>query len=178
MPQESDLVEDPVLGHRLRFRREGDDMHVEMWVDPGGGVPPHVHPAMVESFTVVSGHPSFLSGRKWIHAEVGQTVTIPAGTRHAFRNRGTAVAHVMCVAQPASTLQEFLTEAAEMSKRGALTRRFAIPKGPRALLDGIAMAHRHREMVTLGFPPMPPKFLQRALFPKVARLAERRAQRG
>lgn len=173
MTQESNLIEDPILGHRLRFEQRGEAMHVEMWVDPGGGVTPHVHPSMQETFTVVAGNPSFLSGRRWIHAEPGETVTIPAGTRHAFRNRGSEVAHVDCTATPALTLQAFLTETAELSKAGKLTRRLKIPKGPRALLDGIALAHRHREMVVLGFPPMPPRFVQRRLFPLVLRLTGR-----
>jgi hypothetical protein len=34
-----------------------------MWVDPGGGVPPHVHPSMEERFEVLSGELSLLDGR-------------------------------------------------------------------------------------------------------------------
>jgi hypothetical protein len=37
-------------------------------------------------------------------------------------------------------------------------------------LRAAALAHRHREMAVLLFPPMPPPFLQRLLFPTLARL--------
>jgi hypothetical protein len=33
------------------------------------------------------------------------------------------------------------------------------------------LAQRHRDMVTLLFPPMPPPFVQRLLFPPLAKLA-------
>jgi hypothetical protein len=36
------------------------------------------------------------------------------------------------------------------------------------------MAQRHRDMVVLLFPPMPPPVVQRVLFPALARLGERR----
>ena len=35
------------------------------------------------------------------------------------------------------------------------------------------LAERHREMVTLLFPPMPPRTLQRLLFPPLAALGRR-----
>ena len=49
------MVEDPVLRQRLSFSRTTDPdgeevLHVEVWVDPGGGVTPHIHPAMEERF--------------------------------------------------------------------------------------------------------------------------------
>jgi hypothetical protein len=62
------VVEDPVLRQRLSFSRTNDQdagevLHVETWVDPGGGVTPHLHPAMEERFEMVEGRLSFLAGR-------------------------------------------------------------------------------------------------------------------
>ena len=179
-PDADDLVHDPVLRQRLRFWRTRDDagevLNVEVWVDPGGGVPPHIHPAMEERFNVVAGRPSFLAGRRWQAAGPGETVVVPAGTRHAYRNRGDEVAHFVCEARPPSTLQEFLEETAAFSRAGKITRH-AIPK-PSALLEAAAMAYRHRAMVTLLFPPMPPPPVQRLVLPALARLGERRVGRA
>ena len=57
------VVEDPVLRQRFSFRRitdqdDGEVLQVEAWVDPGGGVTPHIHPAMDERFEVLAGSPS------------------------------------------------------------------------------------------------------------------------
>src|SRR3954447_1514738 len=46
------LIEDPVLRQRYSFERRDDVLIVDVWVDPGGGVTPHVHPAMEEHFRV------------------------------------------------------------------------------------------------------------------------------
>lgn len=172
-------IEDPLGKQRLSFSRKtdadgGEVLLVEFWVDPGGGVPPHIHPTMEERFNVISGRPSFLSGRKWKTAGAGETVVVPPGVRHAYRNRGDETAHVVCEARPPQTLQEFLEEIAALARAGKLMRP-GFPKGPRALLDAAAVVHRHRDMVTLLFPTMPPPAVQRLLLPPLARLAERRA---
>lgn len=172
------VIEDPVLRQRLRFRRtadadSGEVLHVETWLEPGGGVTPHVHPAIEERFEVLAGHPSFLAGRRWRTAAPGDTVVVPAGLRHAYRNRGAETAHMVCHVRPPSTLQEFLEGAAALGRAGKLTRR-ALPKGFGALLEAAVLAEKHREMVVLLFPPMPPPLVQRLVFPLLARLGERR----
>jgi quercetin dioxygenase-like cupin family protein len=171
------VVEDPVFRQRFEFRRTTDPdgtevLHIDAWVDPGGGVTPHLHPAMEERFTVIEGRPSFLSGRKWQPAEPGDTVVVPAGVRHAYRNRGDETARIQTEVRPPSSLQEMLEEVAELSRAGKLTRQ-GLPKRPSAVLDAAILVERHRDMLTLLFPPMPPPFVQRLLFPPLARLAER-----
>jgi quercetin dioxygenase-like cupin family protein len=173
-------ITDPVLRQRLSFRRRSDEqgevLEVDTWVEPGGGVTPHVHPAMEERFTVLEGRASFLAGREWSEASAGETVVVPAGTRHAYRNDSDESAHIVCEARPPSTLQEFLTDTVAMSRAGKITRR-GIPRGLDGLLAGAALAHGYRDMVVLGFPPLPPAPVQRLLFPPLARLAERRGYR-
>src|SRR3954468_14609245 len=181
-PDEQQVIEDPVLRQRLTFTRttEGDGsevLHVETWVDPGGGVTPHIHPAMNESFEVLAGHPSFLSGKKWITTEPGETVEVPAGTRHAYRNKSDGEVHMVCHARPPSTLQEFLEDTVRLSRSGGLSRQ-AIPKAPHALAQGVVMAHEYRDMVTLLFPPFPPPATQRLIIPPLARFGARRGIRA
>ena len=173
------LVEDPVFRTRYAFERKTDDqgrevLLVDAWVDPGGGVTAHVHPAMEERFKVLSGRPDFLAGRKWETAEPGAEVVVPPGTRHAFRNRGHEIAHFRCTARPPSTLEQFLRDAAGLSRAGKLTRN-ALPTGPAALLQIAVMANHYRDMVMLSSPP---PALQRLLIPPLAKLGERRGQRA
>ena len=175
------IVQDPVLRQRLRFDRTADPdgsavLHVETWVDPGGGVTPHLHPAMEERFEVFAGQPSFLAGRTWATASPGETVVVPAGTRHAYRNRGDETVHMVCHVRPPSSLQEFLEAVAALARDGKISRR-GLPTSYGALLEAAVIAHRHREMVTLLFPPMPPSFIQRLLFPLLVRIGERRGNK-
>jgi quercetin dioxygenase-like cupin family protein len=147
---EQKIVEDPVLKQRLGFQpsEDGEALIVEMWVEPGGGVPPHVHPVMEERFEVISGELSLLAGRKWTVAAPGETVTVPAGTRHAYRNSGSGPTHAKVRAAPPQTLQEFLEEAAAMAREGKLTRN-GLPKSPSAALQALRLAIRHRKMVMM-----------------------------
>src|ERR671923_430911 len=176
------LVEDPVLGQRYGFRRGVDEdggevLYIDTRVDPGGGVTPHLHPTVEERFTVLAGHPSFLAGREWRQTGPGDTVVVPAGVRHAYRNTGDEVAHLVCECRPPSTLQEFLEQVGALAREGKFTRR-GLPKSPSGALDAIALTNRHRETVVLLFPPMPPWIVQRVLFPPLARLWERRHRRA
>ena len=100
---------------------------------------------------------------------------MPAGTRHAFRNRGDAVAHLRAEARPPSTLQAFLEDVAGLSRAGKLTRP-GLPT-PTAILEAAVLSHHYREMVTLLFPSPPPS-VQRLLFPLLARIAQRRGHRA
>lgn len=178
-----EIVHDPVFGHRLRFEDTTDEhgapaVLCEMWIEPGGGVPPHVHPRMEERFTVLAGRPEFLAGRSWVVRDPGETVVIPAGTRHAYRNRSDAEAHVRCIATPPDpALAGFLTEAAALARAGRITK-LGIPKGARGWLQGAVMIEAYGHMVEMSFPPAPPRPVQRLLFPLLAAIAKRRGYRA
>jgi quercetin dioxygenase-like cupin family protein len=176
------FVVDPVLRQRYRFERTteadgGELLVVDTYVDPGGGVTPHVHPAMDERFEVLEGEMSFLAGRKWVAVPAGEAIDVPAGTRHAYRNRSDAPAHFVAHVRPPSSLQEFLEDVGRMSKAGKITRH-GLPKGLDGVLQGVVMAHHYREMAVLLFPPMPPPAIQRMLFPLLARWGARRGHRA
>lgn len=175
------IVEDPVLRHRLAFEhRTGENgeelLEIEMWVQPGGGVPPHVHPRVEERFEVIEGQLDLLSGKTWRTAGAGEAVVVPPGTRHAYRNRSGQVAHARCIARPPTTLEGFLTDAAELGRAGRVTRN-GIPKTPSALLQAAVMVQAYGEDVVLGFPPLPPGPIQRLVIPPLARLGARRGYR-
>ena len=172
---EGQIVEDPALRQRYRFSHSVDPdggavLHVETWVDPGGGVTPHVHPAMEERFHVLAGTPSLLAGREWARtrratrsssppASATPTATTPARRGAPARRRPPAVL-------PAGVPRGgrgALPGGADLASRAA--------ERPGALVRAAALAQRHRDMVTLLFPPMPPPLVQRLLFPPLAKLA-------
>src|SRR3954447_832925 len=171
------LVQDPVLRQRFRFSRTVEDgqdtLLVETWVDPGGGVTPHIHPAMTERFEVLEGEVSFLSGKTWVTAGAGESVTVPPGVRHAYRNKSGAEAHMVCHATPPSTLQPFLEDAVSLGRGGFITGN-GLPKGPSALLRAAVMVEAYKDMAVLLFPPLPPPAIQRLVMPPLAKLGRRR----
>jgi mannose-6-phosphate isomerase-like protein (cupin superfamily) len=87
----------------------------EQWVAPGAGAPTHWHP-VEEVLTVREGE-----AEMWIDEEravltSGQSLIVPAGRKHGFRNSGTATLHIHEVL--ASPVFEAMMEgAAEMTRR-------------------------------------------------------------
>jgi len=160
---------------RHRFWRDGDVQHVETWVEPGGGVTAHVHPAMQEHFFVHEGRCQFLAGRRWIEKGAGEDIVVPPGTRHAFRNRGDVPTRIECHATPPSTLQAFLEDAAGLSRAGKLLS-VGLP-APSGMLEAAVLLEAYDDMVHMGF-PAPPRPVQKVMFGPLARLAHRRGIRA
>jgi quercetin dioxygenase-like cupin family protein len=171
-----ELIEDPVFNYRLRFHpRQGDVLRMDVYVDPGGGVSiPHYHPATEERFTVVAGEATFTADRKPIVAHAGdEAVVVKPGVRHGFKNTGTSEAQIVCEAEPAMELQEFLTEAARLARAGKYTQH-GIPRGFGALLELAEFTDRYRDSVVITARTLPPPSLQPALLGPLARLQRRR----
>jgi hypothetical protein len=84
---------------------------------------------------------------------------------------------MVCHARPPSTLQEFLEETVALSQAGKITRA-GLPRGFGALLEAAAMIERHRDMVILLPPTLPPPAIQRLVLPRLARMAEKRGYAG
>jgi mannose-6-phosphate isomerase-like protein (cupin superfamily) len=90
----------------------------EQWVAPGTGAPTHVHP-VEEVLTVREGE-----AETWIDGErvivtAGQSLIVPAGRKHGFRNSGNVTLHLHAVL--ASPVFEATPEGGtEMVRRWAL----------------------------------------------------------
>jgi quercetin dioxygenase-like cupin family protein len=68
----------------------------EQWVAPGAGAPTHSHP-VEEVLTVRQGEAEmWIEDARAIVTE-GQSLIVPAGRQHGFRNSGTATLHVHAV---------------------------------------------------------------------------------
>jgi len=92
----------------------------EQWCAPDRGAPTHVH-AVEEVLTVLEGQAEI-----WVEEErqavaPGQSVLIPAGRKHGFRNIGTATLHVQ------ATLAAPIFEAT-FDDKNEITRRWLPPK--------------------------------------------------
>ena len=65
----------------------------EQWCDPGCGAPTHLH-TVEEVLTVVAGCAEIWVGSERATVTSGQSVIVPAGHRHGFRNTGETMLHV------------------------------------------------------------------------------------
>ncbi len=68
----------------------------EQWCDPGCGAPTHLH-VVEEVLTVRAGLAEIWVGDERASVTVGQSVVIPAGHRHGFRNTGETTLHMEAI---------------------------------------------------------------------------------
>src|SRR6185312_10343911 len=65
----------------------------EQWVAPGTGAPTHSHP-VEEVLTVRDGEAEMWIGADHVTVTAGQSLLIPAGLLHGFRNSGKDTLHL------------------------------------------------------------------------------------
>jgi quercetin dioxygenase-like cupin family protein len=166
----TDLVHDPNRRQRYEFHPAGENLLVDIWVEPGGDVPAHVHPSQEERWSVIEGRARFRVGGRKLMVGPGDELVAAPGVKHSFKNVGDGQARLRVEVRPALTLQEFLEEAARLARAGLYTRR-GIPKGAGAMLELADLLERHRESTVVAFPP---PVVQRALLFPLARRRRRR----
>jgi quercetin dioxygenase-like cupin family protein len=93
-------------GDRYTFLVTGDESAGSMFaldcvVGAGGGPPPHRHLAEDELFYLYGGSISFTAGGETRTVSAGESVFVPRGTAHAYRNDGQTEARMIAVYTPA-----------------------------------------------------------------------------
>jgi quercetin dioxygenase-like cupin family protein len=68
----------------------------EQWIAPGTGAPTHWHP-VEEVLTVREGEAEMWIDQERIIVLAGQSMIVPAGRKHGFRNSGDAPLHIHAV---------------------------------------------------------------------------------
>jgi quercetin dioxygenase-like cupin family protein len=159
-------IRDPVSRVRMTFEPDGEDLIVNVWLEPGGGLPAHLHPRQTERWSVVAGRARFQLGneKRVIGPEDGEIVVAP-NTKHALASASDDEAQLRCVAEPALRLQEFLEESAAAAQQGLFTAR-GLPRGIRGARWAASFLKKYGdETVFLSPPPL----VQRPLIALLAR---------
>jgi quercetin dioxygenase-like cupin family protein len=158
-------VHDPVHRATYTFEPDGEDLWVETRLEPGGALPPHLHPHQEEHWSVVEGAVRFqLGSDKRVIGPADGTVLVAPGTKHGLESTG-AEAHLRCHVIPALDLQEFLTESAAAAREG-LFMRGGIPRSLRGARWAAGFLKKHRDNVVMTFPP---RFVQSAMIALLGR---------
>jgi quercetin dioxygenase-like cupin family protein len=105
----------------------GELLALEAHYGPGGSPPPaHYHPSQEETFTGVSGTVTARISGVERTIGPGETVTIPAGTNHAFWNPGSEEAVLTWEVRPALRTEQMFEQ---LSNAGSTLRQaLVIPR--------------------------------------------------
>ena len=87
----------------------------EQWIAPGHGAPTHSHP-VEEVLTVRDGEAEMWMGEEREIVAAGQSLIVPAGRQHGFRNSGTTTLHIHAVLASA-VFEQTVEGASETTRR-------------------------------------------------------------
>ena len=174
MAHAGQILDNPVSGERFEFRRtaadtNGELLEFDLTLAADGHVPgAHVHPEQEERFVVHRGRVQFRLGMRKIVAGPGDTVVVPKGKIHAFKNVGGEDAKVRVQVTPALDMERLLETTVALAEEGA-TNRKGMPKPVHLAL----FVRRFRREVRAPFPPAP---VVNALLAPLAWIGARRGQ--
>jgi mannose-6-phosphate isomerase-like protein (cupin superfamily) len=172
MAHTGQMIENPVSGERITFRKtaadtDGELLAFELELSPDGHVPGmHVHPIQEERFEVVAGTMRFRMGGKKVTAGPGDVVVVPPGVRHKFANAADEGARARVEVRPALKMEQLFETAVALAEEGRTTRN-GLPKP----LDLALFVREFEQEVQGAFPPV---WVQRLTLAPLAWLAKRR----
>lgn len=88
-----------------------------VFMEPGQGIPPHVHRLDDETFYVLQGEFEFLNGDEKLYPGLGAQIFLPRGTVHAVRNVGQSQGILLGLSTPAGH-EEFFRDADTLFREG------------------------------------------------------------
>ncbi|MGL4461927.1 MAG: cupin domain-containing protein [Planctomycetia bacterium] len=148
----------PPFGLKLRFldRGEGSESGVVCLRPRVAGPPVHTHARQDERFVVTAGTLGVLVGKEWRELKPGESVDVPRGTPHTYRNASASVCEFEYRLTPGGRFTRMMREFADLAAEGKL----------RSLADLRSMIHlamvfvRYSDEVRSVQPPM---FVMRCL---------------
>jgi quercetin dioxygenase-like cupin family protein len=134
-----------------------DGAYVEMDIVlmPGGHTNSHYHPEQEETYDVLNGTLEVFRDSDWHKVQAGESLAVPRGAVHAFRNVTETPVRFRNVHRPALTFQEFLESVDRLIRAGKV-------KGVRGLRSGIYVSMATVELGT-AVNTKPPQILIRGL---------------
>lgn len=90
---------------------ERDPSEVVFTAQPDGPAPPpHIHPRQRETFTLEEGDFELLVDGDWRKLAPGESLSVEAGQKHTYRNKGTQTARVRTVHEPGLSFEQYLRD--------------------------------------------------------------------
>jgi quercetin dioxygenase-like cupin family protein len=161
-------IHDPIHRSSYSFRREGENLWVDTWLEDGGHLPEHFHPSLEEHWEALEGTVRVKLAGTWrdLVPEDGP-VRVAPNVRHELKNTSGQQVHARAQVIPAGRLEEFLTESAQAAREGLYNSR-NLPTSWRGAVWVADFAQRFRDETVVCSPP---PAVQRVLTPLVARFA-------
>lgn len=143
----------PVFGLKAALTtpsEAADGAYVEMDVtaEPGSETLIHYHPEQEETYLVLEGTLEIFRDGQWHAVPAGESLKVPQGAVHGFRNASEGPARFLNVHRPALAFQEHLETLDRLIRAGKIRG----TKDPRSLIYMSMSAAEHRPDVAVKPP--------------------------
>lgn len=98
----------------------GAYVEMDCTVDPGSGSIIHYHPRQEETYRVLEGTLEVFRDGQWRAVQAGESLTVPQGAVHGFRNASKAPVRFLNVHRPALAFQEHLETLDRLIRTGKI----------------------------------------------------------
>jgi len=133
----------------------GEYVEMDVTAEPGSETLIHYHPEQEETYRVLEGTLEVFRDERWRAVPAGESLTVPRGTVHGFRNKGEVPVRFLNVHRPALAFQEHLETLDRLSRAGKIKG----TRDPRSLIYMSMSGVEHRPDV----PVKPPQWTMKAL---------------
>jgi quercetin dioxygenase-like cupin family protein len=177
MAKAGDILEHPVTGERIIFRKTAKDtngelLQAEIIMQPHGFVAAeHIHPIQEERFEVLAGSVKFRVSGVEKELQIGESAVVPPQTPHIWWNDSDQEAHVLAEVRPALRFEEFFETFFGLAQAGKVDKKTGLPN---PLILALIMQEFNKE-ICLAQPPLP---VQRVLFGVLGSLGRLRGYQG
>ena len=175
MARQGDVIENPVTGERIVFRKTAQDtngelLQFDLFLKPHGFVPvEHIHSRQEERVEVASGSVRYRLGGKEESLGAGQAAVLPPNIRHTLWNDTDDDAHIIMEVRPALIVEAALETIFGLARDGKTNN-----KGMPNPLHGALLAREYD--LFLAGPPIPLQRAGMAILTPLARLLGYRAR--
>jgi quercetin dioxygenase-like cupin family protein len=133
----------------------GEYVEMDVTAQPGAATMIHYHPEQAETYRVLEGSLDVFRDGRWRTVRAGESLTIPPGAVHGFRNATTSAVRFLNVHRPALGFQAHLQTLDRLARAGKIRG----TKDLRSLLYMSMSAVTHRPDV----PVKPPFWIVRTM---------------
>jgi len=96
----------------------GQYVEMDVIAEPGAKTMIHYHPEQTETYRVLEGSLEVFRDGQWVVVNMGESLMVPRGAVHGFRNATNAPVRFMNVHQPALGFQEHLQTLDRLARAG------------------------------------------------------------
>lgn len=165
-------IENRAIGQAMTFvatrvETGGDLLRVEAEMQPGARMPSHRHMEQEERFEVLEGEASFWLGAEKLRRGSGESLVVPVGRPHRFKNESSGIVRIRAELRPALRTEELFETLFALGRAGKTHGKIGAP-GP--LATALLVDRFEREFF---YPAAMPPGLVRAAAKPLAALARR-----